>query len=150
MNVCWRIFCVHMFEKVCYALQISSIFFKVPNVSFVQIRKSKSGVYHYYFSRTFFREIVSLFFFFVSDIWGNWQLSFFFYCITIYVQRQKRNFHHYIAHSKIRGILQRLVKKIGLNLARNLFSKKKPSCNLLQNYISLWLNVKKRVVYEIQ
>ena len=104
-------FCVCLKKFVTHC-KYPAYFLKVPNLSFVQIRKGKRGVYHYYFSRTFFfREIVSLFFFFVSDIWGNWQLSFFFYCITIYVQRQKRNFHHYMAHSKIRGILQCLVKK---------------------------------------
>ena len=144
-------FCVCLTKFVTHC-KYPAYFLRYQTYHLFRLEKAKEESIIITFPELFFsgNRVSILFFFFVSDIWGNWQLSFFFYCITIYVQRQKRNFHHYIAHSKIRGILQRLVKKIGLNLARNLFSKKKPSCNLLQNYISLWLNVKKRVVYEIQ
>ena len=105
---------------------IQHIFWRYQTYHLFRLEKAKEESIIITFPELFFSENRVSILFFVSDIWGNWQLSFFFYCITIYVQRQKRNFHHYMAHSKIRGILQCLVrKKTGLNLVRDLFFQKK-------------------------
>ena len=117
-------FCVCLKKSLLRIANIQHIFWSYQTYHLFRLEKAKEESIIITFPELFFSGNRVSILFFVSDIWGNWQLSFFFYCITIYVQRQKRNFHHYMAHSKMRGILQRLVKKIGLNLARDLFFKK--------------------------